>query len=963
MLETPYRRGFSFVQHRSGNAMLETPYRRGLSFGKPKSHGGSDKEFIDPLAYCTGTTDIEDGVDTLVIDDSKSELQTAQSKASQSLVENWIFLKENSNATTWKKQFLEHKLLCEKDVETLGAKMKRSELAEWLLMKTLQKVKTKEDIELIETVVCSDVGILPRRGKTEQAFWQESKEKLTEVKNKLEKNLSKLEELLSREDAIAVKDHLVQDKIINLTDNEHLLRQEKRVHDGKSSLIKEVIIMVINKLHLGSYQCLTQSLEAMSNTKRQEQIDKILTDVSEAVSVQSGLQPIEIEHMQSKFYDKPIDDNTDFKLTMRATNKTEQEVEEVYRPIENNLKTLKRIFLSRFASTPVKISKGSLVINFQMMERNMQEYIKECLRNGHVSTLIKMIFNEIAIEDVVPSGEILLHVQIEVNKDLDLPEPISENLSEKKFVPDNRSFLIEEIDTDAIHEGLRKRDISIPSIVFSKGRREKATQIIDYILVNHHEDTFLLLIKDNEENEFDYLLQRLETYETVYTTDPSCLRTNILLQFSKIVDDIDIDDIRDILLERRTVITEKILNGRQICMTTLLVKILKYGDAIRAFVDALFIIDWPAAEKLITRQSQVSVVAKGSGIEICESSSGDNLLFEGSFKIIIDKRVSTITIGDKVRIKPSVTPLSCGEVTQRSIGKVAAIFSDDHTVAIDFPEHQHCIRILEEIQIVLSTHPGVGCDGCNLFPLVGNRYKCWLCEKFNFCEICFRIRKHRHPFTKIEEPTIYPDDDDVNIHVREHIDLNFIIDEMSIPRRTFTCDEIDRFPFIGNIYKCRAYKIRGFCENCLRNKKHRHPFTRIGEAGSTIEIGDDVRIKQSVTTPEYRWRGVTQRSIGTVRAIYPNGNIVTIDFPEHHNWKGSIEEIEIVPSTHPGVGCDGCYIFPLVGNRYKCRVCTNFNFCEICFRSRKQNGSPLRVMPPGTLPYRLEGVTPRGRVN
>lgn len=104
--------------------------------------------------------------------DSKSELETAQDKASQILVQNWIFLKENSNATTWKKQFLEKKILCEADVETLGAKMKRSELAEWLLMKTLQKVKTEEDVELIETVVCNDVGILPRRGKTEHKFFQ-----------------------------------------------------------------------------------------------------------------------------------------------------------------------------------------------------------------------------------------------------------------------------------------------------------------------------------------------------------------------------------------------------------------------------------------------------------------------------------------------------------------------------------------------------------------------------------------------------------------------------------------------------------------------------------------------------------------------------------------------------------------------------------------------------------------------
>lgn len=116
----------------------------------------------------------------------------------------------------------------------------------------------------------------------------ESKEKLAKVKEMLLINRCKLEELLSREDAVAIKDHLVQDEIINLSDNENLLKHEKRFQDKKSSLISEVIEIVISKLHLGSYQCLTESLVSINNTKRQEQIDKILKDVPVADSMQSG---------------------------------------------------------------------------------------------------------------------------------------------------------------------------------------------------------------------------------------------------------------------------------------------------------------------------------------------------------------------------------------------------------------------------------------------------------------------------------------------------------------------------------------------------------------------------------------------------------------------------------------------------------------------------------------------------
>jgi hypothetical protein len=44
------------------------------------------------------------------------------------------------------------------------------------------------------------------------------------------------------------------------------------------------------------------------------------------------------------------------------------------------------------------------------------------------------------------------------------------------------------------------------------------------------------------------------------------------------------------------------------------------------------------------------------------------------------------------------------------------------------------------------------CDQCDVFPIVGHRYKCKVCENFDFCENCFRSKKHRHPFNRIGEP-------------------------------------------------------------------------------------------------------------------------------------------------------------------------------------------------------------------
>ena len=44
------------------------------------------------------------------------------------------------------------------------------------------------------------------------------------------------------------------------------------------------------------------------------------------------------------------------------------------------------------------------------------------------------------------------------------------------------------------------------------------------------------------------------------------------------------------------------------------------------------------------------------------------------------------------------------------------------------------------------------CDGCSKFPIVGVRYKCTICNDFDFCEDCEKDVKHEHIFLKIKNP-------------------------------------------------------------------------------------------------------------------------------------------------------------------------------------------------------------------
>lgn len=85
-----------------------------------------------------------------------------------------------------------------------------------------------------------------------------------------------------------------------------------------------------------------------------------------------------------------------------------------------------------------------------------------------------------------------------------------------------------------------------------------------------------------------------------------------------------------------------------------------------------------------------------------------------------------------------------------------------------------------------------------------------------------------------------------------------------------------------------------------------------------------------------------------VAGVSSNGRAVTVDFPQQCNWTGLVSEMEIVPSCHLEVNCNGCQMFSLVGPRFKCKACTNFNYCENCFYTQKNHRHGFnRITEPG----------------
>jgi hypothetical protein len=75
----------------------------------------------------------------------------------------------------------------------------------------------------------------------------------------------------------------------------------------------------------------------------------------------------------------------------------------------------------------------------------------------------------------------------------------------------------------------------------------------------------------------------------------------------------------------------------------------------------------------------------------------------------------------------------------------------------------------------LPSHEGVKCDGCNVFPLKGIRYKCANCPNWDLCQICF--------------------EHDVTVHVPTHC---FILIKNALPLEITNSRRFTATPLIAN---------------------------------------------------------------------------------------------------------------------------------------------------------------------
>lgn len=159
----------------------------------------------------------------------------------------------------------------------------------------------------------------------------------------------------------------------------------------------------------------------------------------------------------------------------------------------------------------------------------------------------------------------------------------------------------------------------------------------------------------------------------------------------------------------------------------------------------------------------------------------------------------------------------------------------------------------EEKKDEVEIHRGFVCDGCNMTPIVGKRYKCKECEDFDYCGKCYEKKRgeHKHEFELIEKSQEIP------------CYFNF------------------ELPF------------HKYFKNHLHHFMPRHGHGR-------------------------RPRGFQ------FEKMFPKMN--------HCPTMGNLFEKEKVSDkiVHFGISCNKCGVFPIIGCRYKCTVCDDYDLCEDC---------------------------------
>ena len=244
--------------------------------------------------------------------------------------------------------------------------------------------------------------------------------------------------------------------------------------------------------------------------------------------------------------------------------------------------------------------------------------------------------------------------------------------------------------------------------------------------------------------------------------------------------------------------------------------------------------------------------------------------------------------------------------------------------------HKHEFQVFEK-PIYTNTfkieekniHKGYICDGCEMNPIVGKRFKCKECNDFDYCEQCYEKNKkfHKHEFNEIKIPV-----NTVKKEEKENKAVHFLV----------ICDGCNKGPIRGNRYKCKVCDDFDYCQTCYEKNKlsHGHEFNLI-EKPLLNHFFFGMNPFNFTHRPRHCFKNAENSK--EMHHCPTMGNLMN-----KNEIKINTEPKNENKIIHYGVKCDGCGVYPIVGCRFKCVVCDDFDYCEGCEKKLAlQHGHPL----------------------
>ncbi|XP_077508330.1 uncharacterized protein LOC144119635 [Amblyomma americanum] len=202
--------------------------------------------------------------------------------------------------------------------------------------------------------------------------------------------------------------------------------------------------------------------------------------------------------------------------------------------------------------------------------------------------------------------------------------------------------------------------------------------------------------------------------------------------------------------------------------------------------------------------------------------------------------------------------------------------------------------------------PGVNCDGCNKHDIVGPRWKCTSCIDYDLCTACYMTKKHNfdHIFLRFDSPRSKV----VKVSPRQE---SLRAEDTRVSKKAVLfhgiyCDSCDERDIVGPLWKCDSCGNYDLCTTCYMAGVHDldHGFLRFD-------------------APASRGNKVFPR----IRSVL-SGEVLD----DSETARREQRAVKFM-----GINCDGCDQRGIVGTRWKCAVCFDYDLCSACYRGDKHH--------------------------